>query len=329
MDPVATFDLPRAQIHGDGDDAVRWQGAFVSYGGHGADQSTTIVFEIEPGGRLGWHTDQTEETQYIVSGTGELHRDDGVFRGPGVSSCCRPTSGMIWSTPARRRCGGRLLLRRDVHADLRQRDAAVQQPRPGNAESRRVEASRDGERSNGHGDGCRGGGRDPQAGGGRLSDRVPGQSDHRSGSRGRYPDHHRPSGADRAAHGRRGQPRHLRGTDRGLRHAVRPGTENAFGGVAQAFGESVPIVVLPGGYPRTLAAVPPNFSAYLNFQHITKSAEQVTVAAAVPDALRRAFTQVKNGRPRPVLVEIPKDLFDEELPAPARVSAGAARSLGA
>src|SRR5688500_4818061 len=95
-----------------------------------------------------------------------------------------------------------------------------------------------------------------------------------------------------------------------------PGTENAFGGVAQAFGESVPIVVLPGGYPRTMAAVPPNFSAYLNFQHITKSAEQVTVAAAVPDALRRAFTQVKNGRPRPVLVEIPKDVFDEELPVP-------------
>jgi thiamine pyrophosphate-dependent acetolactate synthase large subunit-like protein len=95
-----------------------------------------------------------------------------------------------------------------------------------------------------------------------------------------------------------------------------PGTENAFGGVAQAFGESVPIVVLPGGYPRTMSAVTPNFSAYLNFQHVTKSAEQVTVAEAVPDALRRAFTQVRNGRPRPVLVEIPKDIFDEELPAP-------------
>jgi hypothetical protein len=37
MDPVATFDLPRAQIYGEGDDTVRWQGAFVSYGGHGAD----------------------------------------------------------------------------------------------------------------------------------------------------------------------------------------------------------------------------------------------------------------------------------------------------
>lgn len=95
-----------------------------------------------------------------------------------------------------------------------------------------------------------------------------------------------------------------------------PGTENAFGGVAQAWGDSVPIVVLPGGYARTLTSVPPHFSAYLNYQHITKSAEQVTVPGAVPDALRRAFTQVKNGRPRPVLVEIPVDLFQEELPGP-------------
>ena len=84
MQPVATFDLPRAQLHGEGAEAVRWQGAFVAYGGHGAEQSTTIVFEIEPGGRLGWHTDQTEETQYIVAGSGELQTDGGVFPvGPG------------------------------------------------------------------------------------------------------------------------------------------------------------------------------------------------------------------------------------------------------
>src|SRR5687767_9713163 len=49
-----------------------------------------------------------------------------------------------------------------------------------------------------------------------------------------------------------------------------PGTENAFGGVAQAYGDSSPIVVLPAGYARTMTAVPPNFSAYLNYQHITK-----------------------------------------------------------
>src|SRR5688572_7688248 len=93
-----------------------------------------------------------------------------------------------------------------------------------------------------------------------------------------------------------------------------PGTENSFGGVAQAFGDSVPIVVLPGGYPRRLLNITPNFSSFLNYQHVTKWAEQVVLPEAVPDAMRRAFTQVKNGRPRPVLVEIPVDIMREEVP---------------
>ena len=95
-----------------------------------------------------------------------------------------------------------------------------------------------------------------------------------------------------------------------------PGTENSFGGVAQAYGESSPIVVLPGGYPRRLINVPPNFNAFLNYQHVTKYCEQVTVADVVPDAMRRAFTQVRNGRPRPVMVEIPYDVMAEEVPEP-------------
>ena len=95
-----------------------------------------------------------------------------------------------------------------------------------------------------------------------------------------------------------------------------PGTENAFGGVAQAYGESAPIVVLPGGYPRNRINVPPNFNAFVNFQHVTKSCEQVTLAEVVPDAMRRAFTQVRNGRPRPVLVEIPVDVMGEDVPEP-------------
>jgi acetolactate synthase-1/2/3 large subunit len=93
-----------------------------------------------------------------------------------------------------------------------------------------------------------------------------------------------------------------------------PGTENSFGGVAQAYGDSVPIVVLPAGYPRRLLNIPPNFSSFLNYQHVTKWAEQVTLADAVPDAMRRAFTQVRNGRPQPVLVELPHDLLREEVP---------------
>jgi len=95
-----------------------------------------------------------------------------------------------------------------------------------------------------------------------------------------------------------------------------PGAENSFGGVAQAYGDSVPIVVLPGGYPRRLTNVAPNFNSALNYRHVTKWCEQVLLATEVPNAMRRAFTQVKNGRPRPVLVEFPVDLFQEDVAEP-------------
>ena len=95
-----------------------------------------------------------------------------------------------------------------------------------------------------------------------------------------------------------------------------PGSENAFGGVAQAYGDSVPIVVIPMGYSRSLTNIPPNFNSFINYRHITKSCEQVTLPQVVPEALRRAFTQVRNGRPRPALVEIPSDVFQEELSEP-------------
>ena len=41
-----------------------------------------------------------------------------------------------------------------------------------------------------------------------------------------------------------------------------PGAENAFGGVAQAYSESVPILVIPAGYPRRLAHYYPNPDRY-------------------------------------------------------------------
>ena len=47
-----------------------------------------------------------------------------------------------------------------------------------------------------------------------------------------------------------------------------PGTENAFGGVAQAYGDSVPIVVLPAGYARGKNQVMPNFNSLLNFMRL-------------------------------------------------------------
>lgn len=75
---IASEKLPRAHVQGATDQSVSWYGAFATCGGHDAVQSSTIVYEIEPGGHLGWHTDATEETQYIISGTGELRMEDGV-----------------------------------------------------------------------------------------------------------------------------------------------------------------------------------------------------------------------------------------------------------
>jgi quercetin dioxygenase-like cupin family protein len=74
---VASDNLPRTKVWGETDSAVSWQGAFAVYGGHSTTASSTIVYEVEPGKRLGRHTDATEETQYIIAGTGKLYLEDG------------------------------------------------------------------------------------------------------------------------------------------------------------------------------------------------------------------------------------------------------------
>ena len=92
-----------------------------------------------------------------------------------------------------------------------------------------------------------------------------------------------------------------------------PGAENAFGGVAQAYSESVPILVMPGGYARRIANYFPNFNSTLNMKHITKWAEPMTMGRSLPEVMRRAFWQLRNGRGGPVLVEVPADVFREEV----------------
>ncbi len=106
-----------------------------------------------------------------------------------------------------------------------------------------------------------------------------------------------------------------------------PGTENSYGGIAQAFSESVPILVLPMGYSRRQAWVHPNYNASLQMQGITKSAEPITSAKEIPAIFRRAFSRLKSGRGGPVLVEVPTDVWGEEVdPAiyspPGRVRPG-------
>ncbi len=91
-----------------------------------------------------------------------------------------------------------------------------------------------------------------------------------------------------------------------------PGTENAYGGIAQAYSESIPLLVMPGGYPRRLAWVDRNYNASISMRSITKSAEPVTSGKELTAILRRAFTRLRSGRGGPVLVEVPVDVWDEE-----------------
>ena len=95
-----------------------------------------------------------------------------------------------------------------------------------------------------------------------------------------------------------------------------PGTENAYGGVAQAFGDSIPILVVPQGYQRRMAHVAPNYNAVAQMRGITKSAEPLVLPGEVANVMRRAFSRLRNGRGGPVLVEVPADLWNEELPGP-------------
>jgi thiamine pyrophosphate-dependent acetolactate synthase large subunit-like protein len=95
-----------------------------------------------------------------------------------------------------------------------------------------------------------------------------------------------------------------------------PGIENAFGSVAQAYSESIPLLILPGGYATRIAHVPDNFNSTKVLAAVSKHAEPITSGAEVPNVMRRAFSMLRNGRHRPVVIEIPNDLYGAEVPEP-------------
>jgi acetolactate synthase-1/2/3 large subunit len=92
-----------------------------------------------------------------------------------------------------------------------------------------------------------------------------------------------------------------------------PGTENAYGGVAQAYSESVPLLVLPQGYGRRIAQIDPNYNAVREMRGICKISESVSIPGELCNIMRRAFSNLRNGRSGPALVEIPTDIWNEEI----------------
>ena len=95
-----------------------------------------------------------------------------------------------------------------------------------------------------------------------------------------------------------------------------PGAENAMGGVAQCYGESVPVLILPMGYARRLAHIDPNFNSTSAMKPYVKGSEPINIANEVCNIFRRAFTKLRNGRGGPVVVEIPADMWNEEVTEP-------------
>ena len=92
-----------------------------------------------------------------------------------------------------------------------------------------------------------------------------------------------------------------------------PGSENSMGGLAQAFSDNVPILYLPGGPSLNQYAVRPNFSAARTYQAVSKSSEVLIQPNEVANVMRRAFHNLRNGRPGPVIVEIPADVGGQEV----------------
>jgi len=68
-----------------------------------------------------------------------------------------------------------------------------------------------------------------------------------------------------------------------------PGAENAFAGVATAFSDSVPMLVLPLGHQRDRAEVFPLFSSARAYASVTKHVETLNLPDQVGEVMRRAF----------------------------------------
>jgi len=100
-----------------------------------------------------------------------------------------------------------------------------------------------------------------------------------------------------------------------MQHAA--GAENSMGGLSQAFGDNVPMLVLPGGYPLEQRHVRPNFLATENWRGVVKSAETIDTPSQIKDVMRRAFQALRNGTGGPVVVEMTLDICAMEVPVDA------------
>src|SRR5881296_3851282 len=104
-----------------------------------------------------------------------------------------------------------------------------------------------------------------------------------------------------------------------------PGLTNACTGVANAALDSIPMVVIAGDVPSYYYGRHPHQEFNLHqdadqfqiYRPFCKRVYRVDRAADLPRIMERAFHLAQSGRPGPVLVSIPMDVFSADLPVDA------------
>ena len=91
-----------------------------------------------------------------------------------------------------------------------------------------------------------------------------------------------------------------------------PGIENAFPGIAQAFAENVPMLVLPAGQSLTRQYKHPTFSAVDVYGPVTKWAARAHSVDELPELMRRAYHAMRTGKGGPVLIEVPAEVWEAD-----------------
>lgn len=100
-----------------------------------------------------------------------------------------------------------------------------------------------------------------------------------------------------------------------------PGIANTVTGVANASFDSIPMVVIAGDVPRYYFGKHPHQEVNLHadaaqyeiLKPIVKRAWRVDDPEAMPEILDKAFRMAESGRPGPVLISVPMDVFSEEV----------------
>src|SRR5947209_18370298 len=75
-----------------------------------------------------------------------------------------------------------------------------------------------------------------------------------------------------------------------------PGIENAFAGIAQAYAENVPMLIIPAALPLPRRYVRPVFRASDVYRPVTKWSALAHVVDELPDLMRRAIQAMRSGK---------------------------------